>query len=165
MVTPNWAMARRSQISSYNIPQKPEIKKKMKYQSIRGLILISEVSEMEKSSHGQLCLATLHPPQIELENRKRMQLTIEKLVYGGDGLARLPGDERGPGKTVFVPFSIDGEQVEAELIEQKPGFARARLTANSGTITSIGLRPDCPYFCDAAAASINMSNYSHQLRD
>jgi len=26
-----------------------------------------------------------------------MQLTIDKLIYGGDGLARLPVDERGPG--------------------------------------------------------------------
>ena len=33
-----------------------------------------------------------------------MQLEIEKLVYGGDGLARLPADEHGRGKTAFVPF-------------------------------------------------------------
>jgi tRNA/tmRNA/rRNA uracil-C5-methylase (TrmA/RlmC/RlmD family) len=35
-----------------------------------------------------------------------VQLKIEKLVYGGDGLARLPADEHGPGKTVFVPFVL-----------------------------------------------------------
>src|ERR1700731_2996363 len=63
VVTPYWAIARRSQTSSYNIPQKPEIKKKMKYQSITGLILISEVSAIEKSSHGQLCFS-----HVELED-------------------------------------------------------------------------------------------------
>jgi len=33
-----------------------------------------------------------------------LELEIEKLVYGGDGLARLPADERGRGKTVFLPY-------------------------------------------------------------
>ena len=47
-----------------------------------------------------------------------MQLTIEKLVYGGDGLARLPADEHGPGKAVFVPFVLAGERVEANLVER-----------------------------------------------
>ncbi len=55
-----------------------------------------------------------------------MQLEIEKLVYGGDGLARLPADEHGRGKTVFVPFVLPGEQVEASVVESRPGFVRAR---------------------------------------
>lgn len=53
-----------------------------------------------------------------------MLLNIEKLVYGGDGLARLPADEHGPGKAVFLPFVLEGEKVEASLLEQKRGFAR-----------------------------------------
>jgi len=55
-----------------------------------------------------------------------LRLIIEKLVYGGDGLARLPADEHGPGKAVFVPFVLTGEEIEASLLEQKPGFGRAR---------------------------------------
>ena len=51
-----------------------------------------------------------------------MHLTIEKLIYGGDGLARLPADEKGRGKAVFVPFVLAGEQVEAALVEEKAGF-------------------------------------------
>ena len=58
-----------------------------------------------------------------------MRLDIEKLVYGGEGLARLPADDHGPGKAVFVPFVLPGETVEATLSEEKPGFARARLDA------------------------------------
>ena len=54
-----------------------------------------------------------------------MLLTIEKLIYGGDGLARLPADSRGPGKAVFVPFVLAGEKIEAALTEEKSGFARA----------------------------------------
>jgi tRNA/tmRNA/rRNA uracil-C5-methylase (TrmA/RlmC/RlmD family) len=55
-----------------------------------------------------------------------LQLSIEKLVYGGDGLARLPADEHGRGKAVFLPFVLEGEKVEASLLENKPGFGRAR---------------------------------------
>ncbi len=56
-----------------------------------------------------------------------MELQIEKLVYGGDGLARLPADAQGRGKTVFLPFVIPGEQVEATITESRSGFARAQL--------------------------------------
>ena len=56
-----------------------------------------------------------------------MQIEIEKLVYGGDGLARMPADDQGRGKTVFVPFVLPGEQVEVSVIESRSGFARAKL--------------------------------------
>lgn len=47
---------------------------------------------------------------------------IAKNVYGGDGLGRL-----GDGRVVFVPGAWAGEQVRAELIEEKRRFVRARL--------------------------------------
>ena len=63
-----------------------------------------------------------------------MLLTIEKLIYGGDGLARLPAASdtdkaHGRGKAVFVPFVLAAEKIEAALTAQKPGFARARAEA------------------------------------
>lgn len=92
-----------------------------------------------------------------------MQLKIEKLVYGGDGLARLPGDENGPGKTVFVPFSIDGEQVEAQIIEQKLGFARARLERLIDTSPD-RVEPGCPYFSKCGGCQYQHANYARQLK-
>ena len=50
-----------------------------------------------------------------------MRLTIEKLVYGGDGLART---ERG---VVFVPKTAAGDIVEAEIVESKKDYATAKL--------------------------------------
>lgn len=47
---------------------------------------------------------------------------IAKNVYGGDGLGRL-----GDGRVVFVPGAWAGEQVKAEIIEEKRHFVRARL--------------------------------------
>jgi 23S rRNA (uracil1939-C5)-methyltransferase len=91
-----------------------------------------------------------------------VQLKVEKLVYGGDGLARLPADDHGPGKSVFVPFVLAGETVEAEITEHKAGFARARL--NSVTAPSPDrTQPGCPYFERCGGCHFQHSNYAHQL--
>ena len=58
-----------------------------------------------------------------------MLLNIEKLIYGGDGLARLPADDRGRGKAAFIPFVLDGEKIEAAITEEKPSFVRAQAEA------------------------------------
>ncbi len=91
-----------------------------------------------------------------------MQLTIEKLVYGGDGLARLPADEHGRGKTVFLPFVLEGEKVEARLLEQKSSFARAQA---EGVLESSAHRVDsrCPYFQGCGGCHYQHSSYEHQL--
>ena len=47
---------------------------------------------------------------------------IAKTVYGGDGLGRL-----GDGRVVFVPGAWAGEQVRAEIVEEKKHFVKARL--------------------------------------
>ena len=47
---------------------------------------------------------------------------IAKNVYGGDGLGRL-----GDGRVVFVPGAWAGEQVRAEIVEEKRHFVMARL--------------------------------------
>jgi len=50
-----------------------------------------------------------------------MQVTIEKLVYGGTGLART---DQG---VVFVPRSAPGDVIEAEIFERKKDYATARI--------------------------------------
>ena len=91
-----------------------------------------------------------------------MQLKIEKLIYGGDGLARLPRDERGPGKSVFIPFVLEGEQVEATLVENKPGFARARLEAIVESSLA-RIQPGCPYFQRCGGCHYQHTSYENQL--
>ena len=91
-----------------------------------------------------------------------MQLKIEKLVYGGDGLARLPADEHGTGETVFVPFSIDGEKIEAQIVEKKPGFARARPERVIEPSPD-RVEPGCPYFSKCGGCQYQHVRYSRQL--
>ncbi len=91
-----------------------------------------------------------------------MQIKIAKLVYGGDGLARLPADEHGPGKTLFVPFVLEGEQVEATLTEQKPGFARARVERIIEPSPE-RIEAACPYFQRCGGCHYQHANYKTQL--
>jgi 23S rRNA (uracil1939-C5)-methyltransferase len=91
-----------------------------------------------------------------------LQLTVEKLVYGGDGLARLPADEHGPGKAVFVPFVLEGETVEALLSEQKRGFARGEAKAILQA-SSQRVEPHCRYFRRCGGCHYQHASYEHQL--
>src|SRR5437764_9657486 len=67
------------------------------------------------------------------------ELTVEKLVYGGDGLGRIDG------RVVFAPFVLPGERIRAKAEQEKPGLVRARmlevLDAAPDRVT-----PPCPVF-------------------
>jgi 23S rRNA (uracil1939-C5)-methyltransferase len=92
-------------------------------------------------------------------------LTIEKLIYGGDGLGRLPApatDPAGRGKAVFVPFVLGNEKIEATLTEQKSGFARAH--ADSIVEPSpYRVPPPCPHFTRCGGCHYQHTTYEHQL--
>src|SRR5581483_10040831 len=91
-----------------------------------------------------------------------MEVCIEKLIYGGDGLARLPADDRGPGKAMFVPFVLAGEQVGATVKEQRPGFARAALD-RVVTPSACRVEPACPYYARCGGCHYQHTSYEHQL--
>ena len=92
-----------------------------------------------------------------------MELTIDKMVYGGDALARLPADEHGKGKAVFVPFALPGERVSAHIVEQRPGFARAELDSVVAA-SAHRVEPRCPYFFRCGGCQYQHAAYDEQLR-
>jgi 23S rRNA (uracil1939-C5)-methyltransferase len=94
-------------------------------------------------------------------------LSIEKLIYGGDGLARLPADpnqaeDRGRGKAVFIPFVLAGEKVEAKITENKPGFARAHASEIIEP-SRYSVQPTCPYFSRCGGCHYQHASYEHQI--
>jgi 23S rRNA (uracil1939-C5)-methyltransferase len=89
-------------------------------------------------------------------------LSIEKLIYGGDGLARTPPADDGRSMTIFVPFVLPGERVEAEIRQEKPGFARGAVAR------LIEASPDrvearCPYFRQCGGCHYQHIPYERQL--
>jgi 23S rRNA (uracil1939-C5)-methyltransferase len=92
-----------------------------------------------------------------------LEVTIEKLIYGGDGLARLPADEHGRGKALFVPFVLEGERALVDLDEEKPGFARGRV-AQVLAASERRVEPPCPYFYRCGGCHYQHASYEEQLR-
>jgi 23S rRNA (uracil1939-C5)-methyltransferase len=84
------------------------------------------------------------------------------MIYGGDGLAHLPADEKGRGKAVFIPFVLSGEKIEATLTEQKPGFARAQVESILEP-SPHRVEPGCPHFGRCGGCHYQHSSYEHQL--
>ncbi len=58
-----------------------------------------------------------------MQNQPQLyEVEIFSLVYGGDGLGRLPD-----GRAVFVPYVLPGEKVRVRVFDEKKSHARARL--------------------------------------
>ena len=94
---------------------------------------------------------------------KGLELRIEKLVYGGDGLTRLPEDKEGRRKAVFVRFALPGEAVEAHVTEEHHGFARAELDAVLKA-SDARVQPGCPYFGQCGGCHYQHASYEEQVR-
>jgi 23S rRNA (uracil1939-C5)-methyltransferase len=90
-----------------------------------------------------------------------MLLSIEKLIYGGDGLARAPGAD-GRSLAVFVPFVLPGERVEVEIRQEKPGFARG-LVAQLIEASADRVEARCPYFRQCGGCHYQHISYERQL--
>jgi 23S rRNA (uracil1939-C5)-methyltransferase len=81
---------------------------------------------------------------------------VEKLVYGGDGLARLEG------RVVFAPFVLPGERIRATPQREKPGLVQAR------TLEVLDAAPErvaagCPYFGRCGGCHYQHAPYPYQL--
>jgi 23S rRNA (uracil1939-C5)-methyltransferase len=86
----------------------------------------------------------------------QLQLKIEKLVYGGDGLSR------GPEGVVLTPFTLAGETVEAEVGTPEKGVRRgheARIIERSPD----RLEAKCPYFMRCGGCHYQHAGYEAQL--
>lgn len=87
-----------------------------------------------------------------------LELTIERLVYGGDGIAR-----DADGRTVFVPGVAAGERVSVEIVEEKTNFARARLIEVLEPSPSRRVAP-CPHFGICGGCQVQYLDYAEQAR-
>jgi tRNA/tmRNA/rRNA uracil-C5-methylase (TrmA/RlmC/RlmD family) len=85
-----------------------------------------------------------------------LQLAIEDLAFGGEGVARHQA------LVIFVPFVIPGELVEAEITEVKKQFARARLVRVLKPAPN-RVTPRCPYFGDCGGCQYQHLDYPAQL--
>jgi 23S rRNA (uracil1939-C5)-methyltransferase len=87
-----------------------------------------------------------------------VKLRIEKAIYGGDGLTRLP-----EGKAVFVPGTLPGELVEATTAVDKRSFATGVLDAVI-ELSPERVVPACEYVPRCGGCQYQHANPEFQLR-
>jgi 23S rRNA (uracil1939-C5)-methyltransferase len=87
-----------------------------------------------------------------------MKLRIEKAIYGGDGLARIPA-----GKTVFVPGTLPGELVEATIANDRRSFATGKLDAILEP-SAERVAPGCEYFPRCGGCQYQHAGPAFQLQ-
>jgi len=86
-----------------------------------------------------------------------LRLSIEKLVYGGDGLAHADGN------TVFVPYVLPGEAVRAAVKKRQKKLLRADLLEVIFPATERG-KPSCPHFQKCGGCHYQHISAAEQLR-
>jgi 23S rRNA (uracil1939-C5)-methyltransferase len=88
--------------------------------------------------------------------KESMRLKIEKLVYGGEGLAHAEG------RTFFVPFVLPDEVAAVHLTEQKKKFARGRVESLLEPSATRVAAP-CPHFTRCGGCHYQHIPYEAQL--
>ena len=86
-----------------------------------------------------------------------IEVRIEKLVYGGEGLAHHEG------QTVFAPFVLPDESVSIELVERRKKFIRGRVAEIKKPSADRTVAP-CPYFGVCGGCDYQHIPYELQLR-
>jgi 23S rRNA (uracil1939-C5)-methyltransferase len=85
-------------------------------------------------------------------------VTLDKHSYGGESFGRLP-DKRA----VFVPFTLPGERVRIQLVEEKKGYARGTLMKVLETSPD-RIEPRCPHFTHCGGCHYQHIPYEAQLQ-
>src|SRR5438132_11264932 len=85
-----------------------------------------------------------------------VNLEIEDIAFGGKGVGREQG------KAIFVPYTIEGETVSAEIVREKKQFAEAELVEVKQASPD-RVEPQCPYFGRCGGCAYQHISYEHQL--
>src|SRR5215467_13464783 len=86
-----------------------------------------------------------------------LSLSIEKLVYGGDGLAHADGN------TVFVPYVLPGEKVRVAVNKRQKKLLRADLLEVTSSAKDRS-RPKCAHFQKCGGCHYQHISAAEQLR-
>ncbi len=86
-----------------------------------------------------------------------LRLSIEKLVYGGDGLAHADGN------TVFVPYVLAGEEVRATAKSRQKKLVWADLLEVTSPAKE-RVKPKCPHFQKCGGCHYQHISAAEQLK-
>jgi 23S rRNA (uracil1939-C5)-methyltransferase len=93
-----------------------------------------------------------------------MKLRMEKAIYGGASLARVPPDAPSDlgGKAVFVPGALPGELVEATIATDRGSYITAILDSVLEPAPS-RITPGCEYYARCGGCHYQHADYAAQV--
>jgi 23S rRNA (uracil1939-C5)-methyltransferase len=97
-----------------------------------------------------------------------MKLRMEKAIYGGASLARIPADAQADGspdlagKAVFVPLALPGELVEATIATDRRSYVTATVDSVLEPAPS-RITPGCEYYGRCGGCHYQHAGYPAQL--
>lgn len=91
-----------------------------------------------------------------MEKNQKLILTIESYGAFGEGVAHVDGS------VIFIPFAMEGEKVEVQILSVKKGIAYAKVL--KVLTPSLNRRePFCPHFFKCGGCDLQHVNYSAGL--
>jgi 23S rRNA (uracil1939-C5)-methyltransferase len=87
-----------------------------------------------------------------------LTVKLERMVYGGDVLGRIPG-----GRAAFVPFGLPGENVKIRVVEEKRGHVRTELVEVLEPSPE-RIAPKCKHFGVCGGCHYQHLSYPAQLQ-
>jgi tRNA/tmRNA/rRNA uracil-C5-methylase (TrmA/RlmC/RlmD family) len=87
-----------------------------------------------------------------------LDVTIAKVVFGGDGLART-----AEGFVLFIPFTAEGDRARVRVVERKANHARAELVELVAPGPNREAAP-CPYYARCGGCRYQHLSYAEELR-
>ena len=92
-----------------------------------------------------------------VKRNQELTVKIEKVTFGGKGLARLND------YVIFIKDTIPGDEARVRIVKRKPAYAEARLLQISKA-SPLRLDPPCPYFSWCGGCTWQNVSYREQLR-
>ncbi|HBI26157.1 MAG TPA: 23S rRNA (uracil(1939)-C(5))-methyltransferase RlmD [Peptococcaceae bacterium] len=86
-----------------------------------------------------------------------MRCLIDGITHRGEGVARINE------KVAFIPFTIPGEEVEVEIVDERARFSRGKITQIVAPSPERA-EPTCQYFYQCGGCAYQHVTYQLQLR-
>lgn len=85
-----------------------------------------------------------------------IDLTIEKIIVGGEGLGRFNG------AVIFVPNSVPGDQLKVKVVDDQKNFYRAEIIKIIQP-SKDRINPECPVALECGGCNLQQMNQNMQL--
>jgi tRNA/tmRNA/rRNA uracil-C5-methylase (TrmA/RlmC/RlmD family) len=90
-------------------------------------------------------------------SKEILSVTIEDVAFGGDGVTHL-----SDGKVCFIPFTLTGEEVDIEILDNRAKFAFGRVIKVTKP-SDKRIEAACTYYGDCGGCQYGHVDYAYEV--